>query len=154
MNRLASVNEFLQQKRIAFVGVSRQERHFSRLLFREFIKRGYDVIPVNPNAGAFDGKTAFTSVSAIEPKVDSVLVITPASQTAAVVEECAAAGVRRVWMYRATGAGSVDPKAVEYCKEKGIDVVAGECPHMFFPETMFFHKFHGFVKKIIGQYPN
>jgi len=154
MNRRASVDAFLEQKRIAFVGVSSKERHFSRSLFREFVQRGYDVVPVNPKPDSVEGKQAFASVSAIEPKVDSVLVITPASQTAAVVEECAAAGVQRIWMYRATGPGSVDPKAVEFCKQKGIDVVAGECPHMFFPNAMFFHRFHGFVKKIVGAYPN
>jgi predicted CoA-binding protein len=153
MNRRATVDEFLQQKRIAFVGVSREEKHFSRALFREFVRRGYDVIPVNPNVDSVEGKAAFASVKQIEPAVDSVLVITPASQTGKVVEDCATAGVRRVWMYRAGGAGSVDLKAVEFCDAHGMDVVAGECPHMFFKDSMWFHKAHGFVRKVTGSYP-
>ncbi|MCX6622119.1 MAG: CoA-binding protein [Acidobacteria bacterium] len=153
MNRRACVDEFLQQKRIAFVGVSRKEQHFSRALFHEFVERGYDVIPVNPNLDAVEGKVAFASVSRIDPPVDSVLVITPASQTGKVVEECATAGVRRVWMYRAVGVGSVDPKAVEYCEAHGMGVIAGECPNMFFPDTAWYHNAHGFVRKLTGSYP-
>ncbi|MCC7499846.1 MAG: CoA-binding protein [Bryobacterales bacterium] len=153
MNRRASVDEFLKQKRIAFVGVSRNERHFSRSLFREFVKRGYEVIPVNPNAETIDGKPSFASVTQIEPPVESALLITPNGQTRKVVEECAAAGVRRVWMYRAAGQGSVDRAAVEFCDARDIDVIAGECPNMFFPDAGWVHRTHGFIRRLTGNYP-
>jgi len=32
-------------------------------------------------------------------------------------------------------------------------VVAGECPFMFLPETSWFHRFHGFCRKVSGKYP-
>ena len=44
-------NEFLAQRRIALVGVSRDPRDLSRTLFRELRRRGYDVVPVNPELG-------------------------------------------------------------------------------------------------------
>ena len=44
------IKEFLAQKRFAMVGVSRSPKDFSRTLFSEFIKRGNDVVPVNPHA--------------------------------------------------------------------------------------------------------
>lgn len=50
MSSLARIREFLGQKRLAIVGVSRQPRDFSRALFREFCSRGYEVVPVNPAA--------------------------------------------------------------------------------------------------------
>ncbi len=40
--------EFLAQKRIALVGVSRQEKDFSRMVLRELVRRGYDVVPSAP----------------------------------------------------------------------------------------------------------
>ncbi len=153
MNRRATVDEFLEQKRIAFIGVSREEKHFSRTLFREFVLRGYDVIPVNPKTDSIEGRPTYASVKQIDPPVESALVITPAKLTGDVVKECAEAGVRRVWMYRAVGDGSVDPKAVEFCEAHGIDVVAGECPNMFFADAMWFHKAHGFIRKLTGSYP-
>jgi hypothetical protein len=32
-------------------------------------------------------------------------------------------------------------------------VVAGECPFMFLPETPWFHRLHGFCRKVVGRYP-
>jgi predicted CoA-binding protein len=153
MNRRASIDEFLGQKRIAFAGVSRSERHFSRALMREFLRRGYDVVPVNPQAESIEGRAAFANVSAVEPAVDTVLVITAAGQAEAVMADCARAGVKRVWLYRAAGPGSVSPQAVALGKAQGIDVIAGECPNMFFGDAAWFHRLHGLIKKIGGAYP-
>ena len=73
--------------------------------------------------------------------------------TDAVVADCAEAGVRRVWMYRATGTGAVNPMAVSFCHEHGIAVVAGECPFMYLPAAGGIHRFHGLIRKITGHYP-
>jgi hypothetical protein len=57
-------------------------------------------------------------------------------------------------MYRAGGKGSVSPQAVEFCEEHGIAVVPGECPYMFLQGESWFHRLHGFGRKISGAYPN
>lgn len=64
-----------------------------------------------------------------------------------------AARVRRVWMYRAAGAGAVSAGAVAFCVANQISLVPGECSFMFLPGTPWFHRLHGFVKKIAGPYP-
>jgi hypothetical protein len=56
-------------------------------------------------------------------------------------------------MYRAGGEGAVSPQAIEYCEEHGIAVVPGECPYMFFADSGWFHRVHGFIKRISGSYP-
>src|ERR1051326_8655137 len=104
---LDSIQDFLAQKRLAFVGISRDPKDFSTTLFREFVKRGYDVVPVNPNAHEILGKQSFPRVQEITPPVDSVLVMTSAEAAETVVADCVAANVRRVWLYRATGTGAV-----------------------------------------------
>jgi len=68
------------------------------------------------------------------------------------VADCAAAGIPRVWMYRAGGRGAVCLKAVAFCEEHGIQVVPGQCPFMFLPSGAI-HRVHGFVRKITGRYP-
>ena len=68
------------------------------------------------------------------------------------VEDCAEAGIRRVWMYRAGGDGAVSAKAVEFCKTKGIAVVAGKSPFMFPPRNGF-HALHGLIRKLTGNFP-
>lgn len=147
------IDDFLAQKRIAIAGVSRKQHDFTRVLFREFVRRGYDAVPVNPNAGGeIDGKKAFRNVREIQPPVDGVLVATSARHTDEILNDCAGAGVRRVWLYRAAGRGAVSPGAAEFCAARGIDLVAGECPFMFFPNAGL-HAIHGFFLKLVGRYP-
>ena len=45
---LETNQEFLAQKRITMIGISRGERSFSAGLFKELRRRGYDGVPVNP----------------------------------------------------------------------------------------------------------
>src|SRR5512140_3030683 len=106
------IDDFLGQKRLAIVGVSRQPQDFTRLIFREFVRRGYDVVLVNPAAEEIEGRRSFPRVQDIAPPVDGVLILTPPQKTESVVLDCAAAGVTRVWMYRATGKGAVSQAAV------------------------------------------
>ena len=153
MTPMKLVQEFLGQRRFAIVGLSRQEKHFSRALFREFQRRGYQPVPVNPEANEIAGQPCFAHVQDIQPPVEGALLVTAASRAEAAVRDCAAAGVKRIWMFRATGKGSVSEDAVEFCGTKGIDVIPGECPLMFLPGGAWFHRFHGLVKKITGAYP-
>ena len=82
------------------------------------------------------------------------LLMTPPAATDQVVRECADAGVRQVWMHRGGGAGAVSPEAVVFCRERGIEVVDGECPFMFLPGTSWFHGVHRFFKRLGGRLPS
>ena len=149
----SQIDEFLAQKRIAVVGVSRNPRDFTRMLYREFQKRGYNVVPVNPGVAEIDGARCYENVRQIQPPVSAALLMTSSEITDRVVEDCLAAGVAHVWMYRASGRGAVSASAVEMCHARGVNVIAGECPFMFFPKTGFLHRGHGFIRKILGSYP-
>ena len=153
MTSIEQVRAFLAQKRFAIAGVSRIPNHFSRVLFREFIQRGYDAIPVNANAQDIEGRPCYARVRDIQPAVEGVLWMTPASAAAEVARDCHEAGVKRVWMYRAIGQGAVDAEAVRFCEEHGMAVIAGECPFMFLPDAAWFHRLHGFGKRVAGTYP-
>ena len=153
MTNRERIDDFLGQKRLAIVGVSRQPQDFTRLIFREFVRRGYDAVPVNPAIGEVEGRRCFPRVQDIAPPVDGVMLLTPPKKTESVVLDCAAAGVTRVWMYRAVGKGAVSQAAVRFCKANGIHVVPGYCPHMFWPDAAFFHRFHATLAKITGVYP-
>jgi len=147
------VEDFLALHRIAMVGVSRNPKDFSRLLFREMCDRGYDMVPINLGADEIDERECFHSLQAVKEPVEGVLVMTPFHATLQVVQDCAAAGVRKVWIYRAGGKGAVSPEAIAFCKGNGIRVVDGHCPFMFFPETKFVHRVHGLLQKITRRYP-
>jgi len=150
---LNTIENLLALKRMVIVGLSRDAKDFSVMLFNELCRRGYDVMPVNPNATEIMGRQCFPSVRAIQPPVDWALLMTSPITTEAVVHDCAEAGVRKIWLYRAgsTG-GAVSADAVEFCRTHGIEVVPGACPYMFFPKNGF-HKVHGWIEKIAGWYP-
>jgi len=150
---LEVIEEFLAQKRIAMVGVSREPKNFSNLLFEELCRRGYDVVPVNPKTPNVRGHRCFARLQDIQPPVEGALLMTSPEVTEEVVADCTEAGVRRVWMYRAAGRGAVSPKAVAFCQEHGIQVVPGQCPFMFLPHSGGVHRVHGLFRKVTGRYP-
>ena len=150
---IETVQDFLAQKRIAMVGISREPTSFSVGLFEELCRRGYDIVPVNPHAGEILGRRCFARVQDIEPPVEAALLMTSPEVTETVVSDCAEAGIHRVWMHRAGGKGAVSNKAVQFCQERGIRVVPGECPLMFLPESGALHRLHGFIRRITGRYP-
>ena len=150
---LETIEDFLAQKRIAMVGISHKLASFSVSLFIELSRRGYDVVPVNPHIREVLGRKCFPRVQDIEPPVEAALLLTSPEVTDEVVRDCAEAGIRRVWMHRAGGQGAVSDKAVEFCLDRGIRVVPGQCPLMFLPESGTFHRLHGLIRKLTGRYP-
>ncbi len=150
---MQTITDFLAHHRIALVGISHDSANFSVKLFAELLRRGYDVVPVNPKLEQVQGRKCFHRIQDVQPPVDAVLVMTSPDVTETVVRDCSEAGVTFVWMYRAGGRGSVSPEATQFCGQRGIRVVAGECPLMFLPHTQTIHRLHGFVRKITGRYP-
>jgi uncharacterized protein len=150
---LETIQDFLTHQRIALVGASREAGSFSASVFKELNSRGYDVVPVNRNVKETMGRKCFARVQDIQPPVDGALLMTPPAVTESVVMDCAEAGICRVWMHRAGGQGAVSDKAVKFCREKGIQVVPGECPLMFLPQGGSIHWLHGFLRKLTGSYP-
>jgi hypothetical protein len=146
-------NEFLAQRRIALVGVSRDPRDLSRTLFHELRQRGYDVVPVHPELASVEGVPCVRRLQDVSPGVDGALLMTPPAATERVVRDCAEAGVARVWMHRGAGRGAVSQAAVAYCREHGIAVVEGACPFMFLPGAGLVHRAHGFLARLVGRHP-
>jgi len=132
--------EFLNQRRIAVVGVSRDKDDFSRLMYKKLQDTGHQVYAINPNAESTESMRYYRSLRDLPEPVDGALVMVPAAQSAAVVQDCQATGIRRVWLYQATGQGSVSPEAVALARSAGMAVVDGACPFMFIGS--FPHKIH------------
>lgn len=151
---LETIENFLAQKRFAMVGISREPHSFSVALFEELCRRGYDVVPVNPHTPNVLGRRCFARLQDIQPPIAAVLLMTSPAITDKVVADCAEAGVRMVWMYRAAGSGAVSPNAIAFCQERGMQVVPGQCPFMFLPAAGAIHRLHGIVRKITGRYPH
>lgn len=126
-----AAEEFLAQPRLAVAGVSRDSRQPANLIFRRLRDAGHEVFAINPNAESVEGAACFASVDAVPGALDGVVVVTAPSDTDAVVADCVAAGVPRVWLHRGIGPGSVSAHAIEACRASGTRVIRGGCPNMF-----------------------
>ncbi len=149
MPRRRDIDDFLAQKRIAFVGVSRDPKQFANIVFTALKDRGYQLYPVNPNASVLAGQPCYPSVEKLPEPVDAALVMVQPSASLGVMRECEAAGIMRVWL----GNGAVSPEAVKFGQEHGIAVVDGACPMMFAEPVGFGHACHRFFKQITGTMP-
>ena len=150
------VNDFLAQKRIAVAGVSRNSSHHpaGNLIYRRLKKTGHEVFAVNPHMNSFDGDRCYADLKSIPGGVDGVVIVTRPEITERIVQDCTAAGIRRVWMHQSRGAGSsVSPQAVEYCQQHDISVIAGACPMMYGPGADLGHRGMRFLMKLTGGLP-
>jgi predicted CoA-binding protein len=150
----ASIDRFLSARRLAVVGVSRNEKDFSRAVLRALLERGYDAVPVNPAGGEAEGRPCERRLGDVRPPVEAALLLTSPAVTEEVVQDCANEGVKRVWMHRGAGQGAVSSRALAFCRERGMDVVDGACPFMFLPSTGFPHGLHRLALRLTGRLPH
>lgn len=150
MTSRAAVEGFLAQRRIAVVGVSRGGKKFGNLAYRALRERGYSVVPIHPEAESLEGDVCAPSLGALPEPVGGVLVVVPPAAAEKVVDEAAAAGIRHVWLQQ----GSSSAKAVEIARERGMNVVAGECIMMFTEPVKSIHGFHRWLWKVLGKLPS
>ncbi len=45
-----SPDNFLSQKNVTVIGISRNPKKFENTIYRSLKKKGYNVLPINPNA--------------------------------------------------------------------------------------------------------
>lgn len=143
------IRQFVSQKRLALAGASRSGKKFGNVILRELKARGYDVVPVHPEAVELEGLSCEKGLAALEGRVDGLVVVTPPAEAARLVGEAAAAGIRSVWLQQ--GAGSEE--AVRTARERGVTLVSGQCLLMFLSDVRGIHRFHRGLRRLLGRLP-
>lgn len=143
------VEEFLIQKKIAVVGVSRTKTKFGNAIYKELKQKGYEVFPVNPNLQTFEGDVCYPDLLSIPDRTDAVVINVPPVQAEKVIREANQAGIKKVWLQQ----GSQSDSAVKYCEENGIDCISNECILMFAQPSAFIHRAHKWIWGVLGKLP-
>src|SRR5260221_14065294 len=120
------VQDFLDQKKIAVVGVSDKRETGCNLGYRKFKQAGYTVFAVNPHLTAFEGDPCYPDLKSIPETPDAVFILANPKVSEQIVHQCVELGVKRVWMHclmgtkpgLAAGMTSVSPEAVRLCREQ------------------------------------
>ena len=143
------VEEFLAQKKIAVVGVSRKKTKFGNAIYKELKQKGYQVFPINPHINVYEGDNCYPNLLSLPVKVDAVVINVPPVQTEKVVREAKQAEINKVWLQQ----GSQSDEAVKYCEENEIDCVSNECILMFAQPTAFVHRVHRWIWGALRKLP-
>lgn len=150
----AAATAFLDQRRVAVTGVSRQGRdHGSNTVYRRLRDRGYDVFAINPNADEVEGDLCYPDLKSVPGGVEAVVIGTRPEVAEQTMRDCVELGIGHVWMHRGPGPGSVSPEAARYGREHGVKVIDGGCPLMFDPAADLVHKAMRVVFAGLGKVP-
>jgi predicted CoA-binding protein len=145
---------FLACRRIAVTGVSHAPKgHGSNAVYQRLRQRGYQVFAVNPNAPTVEGDRTYPSLRAIPGGIEAVVIGTRPERAEETMREAVGLGVKKVWMHRAFGEGSVSDAATRYGREHGVTVIDGGCPLMFDPAADGAHKVMCVLLKLVGKVP-
>lgn len=150
MTSKESVDNFLNCKNLAVVGVSRKSSKFGNVIYKELKKKGFNVYGVNPNMESVEGDKCYKNLHELEGKVDGIVNVVSKAQTSDVAKEANEIGIKNFWMQQ----GSESDEAIKYCQENGINEIHKECILMFADPVNSIHGVHKWLWKVLGKLPN
>jgi predicted CoA-binding protein len=118
------IKELLKSiKTIAVVGLSSDPMRPSFGVSQYMQRKGYRIIPVNPNETAVLGEKAYASLSEIPEKVDLVDVFRRPEHVPSIIDEAIRLNIPAVWLQE----GVVHERAATKAREAGMTVVMDRC---------------------------
>ena len=107
------------QKTVAIIGASSNRDKFGNKALRAFERRGYKVIPINPNEAEVEGHKTYASVLDVPGAIDMATVYVPVRRGVTVMEQLAKKGVGEVWL----NPGADDDRVLSRARELGLNVI-------------------------------
>jgi hypothetical protein len=109
----------MNQKTVAVIGASSNREKFGNKALRAFERRGYKVIPINPNEPEVEGHKTYPSVLDVPEPIDMATVYVPVRPGVTVMEQLAKKGVGEVWL----NPGADDDRVVARARELGLTII-------------------------------
>lgn len=146
---LDQIKQFMAQKNMAIVGVSRDSKKFGNTVLKELKGKGYILFPIHPELKEVEGLKCYPSVESIPKQATSIFICTKPDKTIGIVKETIAHGIKHIFLQQ----GAQNDEAVAYALEKGANIIPHKCMLMFAEPVTSIHKFHRTLSKIFGTYP-
>jgi len=113
-------------RRIAVIGISRSPEKPARSVPAYLAGRGYEIVPVNPNADRVLGRQAYARLDDVPGAVDMVMIFRPSEQAGAFVRAAAERPERlAIWLSEGIRADAEATAA----RAQGITVVQDLCAY-------------------------
>jgi acetyl coenzyme A synthetase (ADP forming)-like protein len=126
---------FFEPKVVTVIGASRQRNKLGTEILHNLMVTNFagSIVPVHPSAGELFGLKAYPRVTDIPASVDLAIVVVPAEQVEAVVNDCIAKGVRAICIISA-GFGEcseegrrVERRMVDRARAAGCRIIGPNC---------------------------
>lgn len=118
------IKEMVQKyKKVAVVGLSSDQTRPSNAVAKYLQRKGFKIIPVNPNETEILGEKAYPNLSAIPEKVEIVDIFRRPEQVPPIVDEAIKIKALVVWMQE----GVINHPAALKASQNGIIVVMDKC---------------------------
>lgn len=145
-----TLDDVFAPRGIAIVGVSAARIAFAELVLHSLKEAEFPAIyPVNPKYQEVLGLPCYPNLNAIPGVVDHVVVNIPAEKTLALLDECAAKGVRSVHFFTAGFKESGDhdraeleQQMLEKAKTGGFRIIGPNCVGIFVPKNRVVNHFN------------
>ena len=145
----ASIKTFLETRKMAIAGISRDPKKFGYAILKKFKEIGFDLYLVHPDTDTLHGEPSYRSISNLPGDIGSLLILTPKSETLGVVEAAVKKGIPNLWIQQM----SETPEAIDYALSNKVNLVTKQCIFMFAEPVDSIHKFHRTLKKLFGRMP-
>ncbi|MGB4204296.1 MAG: CoA-binding protein [Bacteroidales bacterium] len=124
---LQSVHEnfkaFLNYKRIAVGGVSRNRDKYGNIVFRKLLKYGYQVFPVNKNTDEIEGHKCYRSIDDLPQNIDALVLVTPPEQSLELIRQANGLGIKNFWLQE----GAENQEIIDFGKANDLNIITGYC---------------------------
>lgn len=110
-------------KTIAVVGLSSDPMRPSFGVSQYMQRKGYRIIPVNPNESSVLGEKAYSTLSEVPEKIDVVDVFRRPEFVPEIVEETIRSKIPALWLQE----GVIHETAAKRARDAGITVVMNRC---------------------------
>lgn len=104
---------------VAIVGAGNNRSKYGNMAVRAFLRRGFEVYPVNPNEAVVEGLPTFRSVADLPVRPDKVSLYVPAAVGVALLEGIAARGTDELWV----NPGAESDELLRRAQELGLNVI-------------------------------
>lgn len=112
-----------QDPLIAVVGANDNPDKFGHRIYRDLKRKGYRVIPVNPNRATVDDDVCYARLADLPERPDIVNIVIPPAAATRVVRECLDLGWRNVWLQP----GAESSELLKFLEENGFNYLANTC---------------------------
>lgn len=108
---------------IAVIGATDHPTKYGGIIYRDLKQKGFTVLAVNPYRETVDGDPCWPTVKDLPEKPTIAVFVIPARRGLKVLEDCAEAGIRNIWIQP----GAFSPELEAVLEAGDFDWLANAC---------------------------